>query len=229
MHFIALTAFSLISVAAASSAALARSTVNGACTGSGGAPGVCILDSSCSAAGGTYITNACPDTPDDIKCCTKKTCGNGGECMFASSCKTGTIVSGLCPGPSNFECCEPKSSTTGNLGEKILAKAEQAKGIPCKWPPRREAGKSLTLTKPFRCLWRWFLQWADRWRIRLLRACELGCLPGDRTQPVLRRIARHLRHVLRQRVQAEPIYVSPASSGASSPPNLGGQTGHGVY
>ncbi|KAK3331423.1 putative NlpC/P60-like cell-wall peptidase [Apodospora peruviana] len=109
-----------------------RSTVNGACNGSGGAPGVCIDTKACSADGGSFISDACPGTPDNIKCCTKTKCGSGGNCRFTSSCD-GTTKTGLCPGPDNFKCCEPKGTpkppVTG-LPKKVLDKAMEAKGIP---------------------------------------------------------------------------------------------------
>lgn len=89
-----------------------RSVVNGACTGSGGALGVCISTSSCTSGGGKYISNACPGTPDNIKCCTKTSCGSGGNCRFTSSC-SGHTLTGLCPGPDNFKCCVPGSGTGG--------------------------------------------------------------------------------------------------------------------
>lgn len=37
-----------------------RATLNGPCTGAGGAPGVCISTTDCTADGGTHILNACP-------------------------------------------------------------------------------------------------------------------------------------------------------------------------
>ncbi|KAJ8988665.1 hypothetical protein HRR80_007294 [Exophiala dermatitidis] len=93
-----------------------RAEVNGACTGSGGAPGVCISTSNCSKAGGTSVANKCPGTPDDIKCCTKTTCGTGnkGNCRFTSSCSSGNTESNECPGPSDFKCCMPAGSGGGN-------------------------------------------------------------------------------------------------------------------
>jgi hypothetical protein len=90
-----------------------RSTVNGECTGDGGAPGVCIATAKCTAAGGKYISNKCPGTPDDIKCCTKTSCGSGGKngnCRWTSQC-SGSTLTGLCPGPDNFKCCIPSSTT----------------------------------------------------------------------------------------------------------------------
>ncbi|KAL9026336.1 MAG: hypothetical protein Q9196_004986, partial [Gyalolechia fulgens] len=86
-----------------------RAVLNGPCTGSGGAPGVCISTGDCTADGGTHILNACPGLPDDIRCCTKTSCGNGGNCRFTSSC-SGSTLSGLCPGPADFKCCIPGTS-----------------------------------------------------------------------------------------------------------------------
>jgi hypothetical protein len=99
-----------------SSSLQARSTVNGPCTGSASHPGICISTSSCTSGGGSYISNACPGTPADIKCCTKPSCGTAGHCAFTSSCTAAgsTSLSGLCPGPSNFKCCYPKDPQ-GNL------------------------------------------------------------------------------------------------------------------
>lgn len=86
-----------------------RAVVDGPCTGSGGAPGVCIPTAKCTAGGGTHILNACPGTPDDIRCCTKTSCGSGGNCRFTSSC-SGSTLTGLCPGPDDFKCCVPGTS-----------------------------------------------------------------------------------------------------------------------
>lgn len=83
-----------------------RAAVDGPCTGSGDAPGVCIATGQCTSGGGTYISNACPGTPDDIKCCTKTSCGSGGNCRWTSQCSTSSL-SGLCPGPADFKCCVP--------------------------------------------------------------------------------------------------------------------------
>ncbi|PVF97262.1 hypothetical protein CPB86DRAFT_775369 [Serendipita vermifera] len=88
-----------------------RATVNGQCTGDGGAPGVCIATAKCTAAGGKYVSNKCPGTPDDIKCCTKTSCSTNGNCRWTSQC-SGSTLTGLCPGPDNFKCCIPSSSST---------------------------------------------------------------------------------------------------------------------
>jgi hypothetical protein len=82
-----------------------RAVLNGPCTGSGGAPGVCLATASCSSGGGKYISGACPGTPADIKCCTKTSCGSGGNCRWTSQCSSGNTLSGLCPGPTDFKCC----------------------------------------------------------------------------------------------------------------------------
>lgn len=128
-----------------------RASENGACTGANNAPGVCVSTKSCSDAGGSFIDNACPGTPDNIKCCTKPSCGSGGNCRFTSSC-SGTTVANLCPGPANFMCCQPSSGGGGggggdggsDIGAKVLAKAKEAKGTPCELTPsqtrRRRTG-----------------------------------------------------------------------------------------
>ena len=121
MHFLGYLSLSLsLASVAWSSSAVQRSTLNGACTGQGGAPGVCVSTSSCSASGGTYITGACPGTPDDVKCCTKTSCGSGGNCRWTSQC-SGTTVSNLCPGPASFKCCEASGGGGGHssIGGKI--------------------------------------------------------------------------------------------------------------
>ncbi|KAL8702354.1 MAG: hypothetical protein Q9224_000001 [Gallowayella concinna] len=89
-----------------------RATVDGPCTGAGGAPGVCIATAKCTSGGGTHISNACPGTPNDIRCCTKSSCGSGGNCRFTSQCSTTTLTD-LCPGPADFKCCVPGGTTPG--------------------------------------------------------------------------------------------------------------------
>ena len=89
-----------------------RAVENGPCTGSGGAPGVCIPTAKCTVDGGNYISNACPGLPNDIKCCTKASCGSGGNCRFSSTC-SGTSLTGLCPGPADFKCCVPSTGGGG--------------------------------------------------------------------------------------------------------------------
>ncbi|ORX75435.1 hypothetical protein BCR32DRAFT_296909 [Anaeromyces robustus] len=72
----------------------ALAIVNGRCSSGNG---VCISTSSCTKAGGTYVSGKCPDDPGDIKCCNKNSCTVSG--------KTGKSLAGACPGPSNFQCC----------------------------------------------------------------------------------------------------------------------------
>lgn len=104
----------LLSASATSASVLVeRAVVDGPCTGSGGAPGVCITTSKCSSGGGQYISNACPGTPNDIKCCTKTSCGSGGNCRFTSQCSSGNTLTGLCPGPPDFKCCVPSGGSGG--------------------------------------------------------------------------------------------------------------------
>ncbi|KAF9555426.1 glycoside hydrolase family 24 protein [Agrocybe pediades] len=86
---------------------VAQAALNGACT-VGSTPGVCLSTSSCTGSGGTTHSGYCPNDPSDVKCCTKP-CGSGGTCRFTSSCTTGKTQTGLCPGPSTFTCCLPKS------------------------------------------------------------------------------------------------------------------------
>ncbi|KAG8799402.1 hypothetical protein FRC18_008294 [Serendipita sp. 400] len=94
----------------------AVSEVNGKCTGKSGAPGVCIATAKCTSAGGEYISNACPGTPADIKCCTKTSCGGGaGNCRWTSQCQSGLTIGHMCPGPSDFMCCLPVGDDTPNF------------------------------------------------------------------------------------------------------------------
>ncbi|KAK9242107.1 hypothetical protein V1506DRAFT_548532 [Lipomyces tetrasporus] len=91
-----------------------RAVEDGPCTGAGGAPGVCIPTASCTSAGGMYISNACPGTPEDIKCCTKSSCSSNGSCKWTSQCSPpSTTLTGLCPGPAEFKCCVPGDSGGG--------------------------------------------------------------------------------------------------------------------
>ncbi|KAI4089317.1 MAG: hypothetical protein LQ344_005449 [Seirophora lacunosa] len=92
-----------------------RATTNGPCTGAGGRPGVCISTADCTADGGTHILNACPGLPDNIRCCTKASCGSGGNCRFTSTCASGRTLTGLCPGPTDFKCCLPGTSPSGGF------------------------------------------------------------------------------------------------------------------
>ena len=118
MRFIAVVAaialYGLESVSA-NSLVEPRAQISGACIGAGGRPGVCIPTGECGRAGGTSIIGACPGTPSDIRCCTKASCANGGDCRWTNQC-SGTTQSSACPGPTNFKCCLPRTGTRPNPG-----------------------------------------------------------------------------------------------------------------
>ncbi|KAF2201503.1 hypothetical protein GQ43DRAFT_415666 [Delitschia confertaspora ATCC 74209] len=142
MHFRVLSSAILLAATTEATVAFPRSTLNGECTGAGGAPGVCVATASCTQAGGTYISNACPGTANDIKCCVKTSCGSSGQsgdCRWTSQCGSGkSLIENLCPGPNGFKCCvadntAQPSSGGYNIGEKILAKAKEAEGTPYHW------------------------------------------------------------------------------------------------
>lgn len=109
-----------------------RAVLNGPCTGKDNAPGVCVVTSECSSSGGTYISNACPDTPDDVKCCTKTQCSGNGNCRWTSSC-SGSTISNQCPGPASFKCCVQKATSEAGYPPPTLplvgaCKAKAVKG-----------------------------------------------------------------------------------------------------
>ncbi|KAF2877119.1 hypothetical protein BDV95DRAFT_601534 [Massariosphaeria phaeospora] len=173
--------FLLAATAVNANVASPTARINGPCTGENGAVGVCVPTASCTRDNGTYISNACPGTPEDIKCCTKTSCqleARKGDCRWVDKCGGGkSLIQYLCPGPDAFRCCvtneiptgalpsatsnstttakpskEPKPSEppksspppekpsatskpkpTPNIGEKILAKAKEAEGLPYHW------------------------------------------------------------------------------------------------
>ncbi|KAG9042463.1 hypothetical protein FS837_010830 [Tulasnella sp. UAMH 9824] len=88
------------------------SAINGRCTGANNAPGVCIATQDCTRAGGEFVSNRCPDDPENIKCCTKSNCGSGGSCKWTNQCSTSTVPN-LCPGPADFKCCVPDGGGDG--------------------------------------------------------------------------------------------------------------------
>ncbi|KAG9258818.1 uncharacterized protein F5Z01DRAFT_669558 [Emericellopsis atlantica] len=91
----------------------ALAAVNGPCYGPNNLAGVCVSTSACSSAGGTSHNNLCPWDGADIKCCTKPSCqGSSSACGWTSDC-AGTSTPGLCPGPSQSQCC---SSTANGWG-----------------------------------------------------------------------------------------------------------------
>lgn len=89
--------------------AFPRSVPYGPCTGENGVIGVCVKTASCTKDGGKYIDDACPGTPEDIKCCTKPKCqlaAQSGDCRWVENCGGGKpILQNLCPGPDAFRCC----------------------------------------------------------------------------------------------------------------------------
>jgi len=111
--------------------------LNGACTNH---EGICLNTSTCSSYGGKTVTGKCPNDPNNVKCCYNIPCksgGNTGSCMFKSKC-SGTTVSGLCPGGSNFLCCisKPQQDVYLTVGsgyndatERALVKKCQSKLI----------------------------------------------------------------------------------------------------
>lgn len=103
----------LLSLLAASTALAA---VNEPCIGAGGNPGVCVTTASCSSSGGTPISGACPADAADVQCCSKPSCqGAGSRCSWASDCG-GTSSAGLCPGPSQMQCCDDAGDAWGGYG-----------------------------------------------------------------------------------------------------------------
>ncbi|KEZ39366.1 hypothetical protein SAPIO_CDS10065 [Scedosporium apiospermum] len=107
--------------------ASALAATNEPCIGSGGAAGVCITTSACSAAGGTSITGACPSDPSNVRCCTKPSCSNGsnGNCRWQSDC-AGSTVANQCPGPAQMKCCSSKATGFGGYSRPGLPAASNA-------------------------------------------------------------------------------------------------------
>ncbi|KAI4254669.1 MAG: hypothetical protein L6R42_007100 [Xanthoria sp. 1 TBL-2021] len=110
---------------------LSLAAVNGPCS-IDGTPGVCVTTANCAAIDGSFRSGFCKNDVENVKCCIKPECGSGGNCRPTNTCD-GTTKTGLCPGSSNFKCCEPKAggnppppppsgggATTGDL--KLSAK-----------------------------------------------------------------------------------------------------------
>jgi hypothetical protein len=70
-HVILFSFFLFFSLTTHAHTLIQRSELNGPCTGAGGNPGVCIKTSDCTQAGGSYISNACPGTPNNINAAPK--------------------------------------------------------------------------------------------------------------------------------------------------------------
>ena len=92
---------------------------------------MCVDESKCKSAGGSTISNACPGTPDSVKCCTKASCGSSiqaflgtaeqeavgaGNCRWASDCN-GSSISNHCPGPTDFRCCQSSDPGCGGYSQ----------------------------------------------------------------------------------------------------------------
>lgn len=86
---------------------LSLAAVNGPCS-IDGTPGVCVTTTDCAAADGSFRSGFCKNDVENVKCCIKPECGSGGNCRPTDTCD-GTTKTGLCPGSTNFKCCEPKS------------------------------------------------------------------------------------------------------------------------
>ncbi|PVI03331.1 hypothetical protein DM02DRAFT_726530 [Periconia macrospinosa] len=128
--------------------AFPRSILNGPCTGKDGASGVCVPKSNCNRDNGTYIDDACPGTPEDIKCCTKPSCqleAKKGDCRWVDKCTGGKdIVQYLCPGPDAFRCCitndgTPPSSSLPTVTSNATSSAK---------PSAKPSATSKTSAKP---------------------------------------------------------------------------------
>ncbi|EON63414.1 hypothetical protein W97_02641 [Coniosporium apollinis CBS 100218] len=76
--------------------------------------GICKKVSHCTS--GFTVTGACPNDPNDVKCCVGKGCtkvnpapliSSAGNCYDSSKikCVGGRYEKGLCPGPRNVQCC----------------------------------------------------------------------------------------------------------------------------
>ena len=95
--------------------------LNGKCSGRNG---ICVKTTTCSSYGGVSFSGKCPSDSNDVKCCDSISCsaddGRKGSCMFTDQC-SGDMVSGKCPGGSNFKCCvkpnpTPSGSSSSNPG-----------------------------------------------------------------------------------------------------------------
>ncbi|KAK0613726.1 hypothetical protein B0T14DRAFT_569740 [Immersiella caudata] len=97
--------------------------LNGRCTGSKATgqwkeEGICIKTSTCRRYKGRTTNGACPNDPDDVKCCLIDECngqpdqlGWSSWCEWTSDknsiCNTiGSYLNNRCPGGDNYKCCE---------------------------------------------------------------------------------------------------------------------------
>ncbi|EAQ83630.1 predicted protein [Chaetomium globosum CBS 148.51] len=89
----------------------AMAALNGHCsgtaTGTAKRQGICVKTSTCASFGGSTINGGCPNDPADVKCCTMYQCfGDESMCQWTNTACDGTWRSGLCPGGSNYKCCD---------------------------------------------------------------------------------------------------------------------------
>ncbi|KAH7303984.1 hypothetical protein B0I35DRAFT_445999 [Stachybotrys elegans] len=97
----------------------AFATEYGRCTGSQatgnwGSHGICMDYRECNAEGGAYKSGACPNDPNEIRCCVigfppessaTNPCGGLSWCDWTTNGCSGSWRTGFCPGGSNFRCC----------------------------------------------------------------------------------------------------------------------------
>lgn len=121
--------------------ALSLAAVDEPCYGDN-AQGVCLSTSDCDASGGTTIDGACPSDPADVKCCSKPACSVG-NCRWQSDC-AGSTVTGECPGPTDFQCCDSSDNGYGGyddpdfpeVGACLSVSVAGAETIVEAWPGR---------------------------------------------------------------------------------------------
>ncbi|KAF2734837.1 hypothetical protein EJ04DRAFT_602187 [Polyplosphaeria fusca] len=92
---------------------ITNAATNEPCYGANGIAGVCIAESSCTSSGGVTINGGCPSDASNIKCCSKASCGaSPNNCRWSSDCG-GASLSGQCPGPAGFKCCQSSAQGFG--------------------------------------------------------------------------------------------------------------------
>ena len=85
----------------------AFAALNGHCSG---VAGICLSTAKCGSVRGRSVSGKCPYDPPDVKCCQSIPCGERGHCTWPEECDH-TFASrrpGLCPGPTSYQCCEPR-------------------------------------------------------------------------------------------------------------------------
>ncbi|KAL1406844.1 hypothetical protein Q8F55_006253 [Vanrija albida] len=82
--------------------------------------GVCDSTARCDETGGYNYQGACPDLPDNVRCCVKSGCMHPGACP-------GTVQYGLCPGGGDTVYCEGWSAWCGAPSACKWTEASQAR------------------------------------------------------------------------------------------------------